>query len=106
MPRIELSELERQKLAKAGADSISHQYEWRPIDTAPKDGTYFLVLCERYKDEAGPDIFQAVYEEEFFDEWEFNLYVPMPSDKRGTYEPLYRDATHWMPLPAPPKESK
>ena len=43
MSRIELTELERQKLAKAGADSISGQHEWRPIDTAPDDGTPILA---------------------------------------------------------------
>jgi hypothetical protein len=77
---------------------------WQPIETAPKDGSRFLVLCEGYKDEAGLDIFQAVYEYELgIDDYEFNLYVPIPCDKRGTYELLYRDATHWMPLPEPPK---
>jgi hypothetical protein len=108
MSRIELSELERQKLARAGRDSIPCQHGWRPIDTAPKDGSRFLVLCEGYKDEADLDIFQAVYEYEFgIDDYEFTLYVPMPCDKRGTYEFLYRDATHWMPLPEPPpKESE
>jgi len=44
MPRIELSELERQKLAKAGADSISCAHGWRPIDTAPDDGTPFIGM--------------------------------------------------------------
>jgi hypothetical protein len=44
MPRIELTELERQKLAKAGADSISGQHGWRPIDTAPNDGTPFIGI--------------------------------------------------------------
>jgi len=44
MPRIELTELERQKLARAGADSIPCQHGWRPIDTAPKDGRDVLLI--------------------------------------------------------------
>ena len=44
MPRIELSELERQKLVRAGRDSIPCQHGWRPIDTVPKDGRDVLVV--------------------------------------------------------------
>jgi hypothetical protein len=76
---------------------------WQPIETAPI-GEIILVLCEDYKDEAGKDIFQAVYEKVYITDWEFVFNVPMPSDKRGTYEELCRNVTHWMPLPKPPQD--
>lgn len=62
---------------------------WRPIATAPKDGTKILVTeigfgrdatnCAFWRDDAG--------------EW-----WSVPSGR------VYRNLTHWMPLPNPPKE--
>ena len=42
MPRIELSELERQKLARAGGGGILRQHGWQPIETAPRIGDMLL----------------------------------------------------------------
>ncbi len=78
---------------------------WQPIETAPKDGTWFLI-CRA---------------SEGFDSYEVGRYDPLMHDH---YEPvgggLYRKvqdqiydwrgfsnfprATHWMPLPSPPDE--
>lgn len=62
--------------------------DWQPIDTAPKDGTLILmadggsVLCGLWsKDESG--------------------WVDGSRDRNG--ELVTWDATHWMPLPAPPE---
>jgi hypothetical protein len=91
MPRIELSELERQKLAKAGADSIPYQHGWRSIDTAPKDGTHIWIW-----NDGGMDIYW--YEKSSHSE------IPNWINKDG-----WRPAkpTLWQPLPQPPlKESE
>lgn len=76
---------------------------WQPIETCPKDGTWFLI-CRAA---------------EGFDSYEIGCYEPMLMDD---YEPVNGDlykkvrksvfdwrgfnnmhrATHWMPLPEPP----
>ena len=98
MSRIELSELERRKMAEAGRQSIACTNGWRPIETAPKDGTNVL-LYGRWKGEVSKnpeywDIFKAAYS---FDEW-----VVCDSD---IYGPIILDPTHWQPLPKPPQEA-
>jgi hypothetical protein len=71
---------------------------WRPIESAPKDGTEFIV----YRDDAG--VFPAVWlhppheDGGRDDSQEPTLFCLRGSDL--TREP----PTHWMPLPAPPTE--
>lgn len=84
MPRIEMSELERQKLARAGAESIKPA-GWQPIETIPRDE--ILVLLHEHG-----HIFIGHY-------WEdhdacYGIYHGGP--------PLCYP-THWMPLPEAPK---
>lgn len=62
--------------------------EWKPIESAPKDGRHILIVCGRTR-----------------------LGFYHPADKRwreydGTGYGLSLDFTpsHWMPLPEPPKE--
>lgn len=74
---------------------------WQPIETAPKDGSIVLVFGSGY-DWEGPrycsnTIFVAAYLSDFQDgdgywHWGAPGYI-------GRVEP----ATHWMPLPGPPK---
>ncbi len=59
---------------------------WKPIETAPKDGTSILVCCE-----IG---FMYVAH------WNGKLWL---SDACADSYFGADDATHWMPLPAPPE---
>lgn len=85
MSRIELTELERAKMAEAGRQSIACTNGWRPIETAPKTGDMLLwdgfihigKYCEEY------DCFYA-----------YDIAPPL----------CY--PTHWKPLPKPPQGQK
>lgn len=79
--------------------------EWRPIETAPKDGTAVLVFSP-YEDRTDPtNVVVAKYKEAFSKTpnvggwWEYC--EKLISDVQGEVEP---PPTHWMPLPEPPKE--
>ena len=78
--------------------------EWQPIETAPRDGTWFMICCEKdgcdsyeigrydpmpwvtYAPVAGTEFFEKV--QDIIHEW------------RG-FNNMHR-ATHWAPVPAPP----
>ena len=62
--------------------------EWKPIDTAPKDGLQFLA----YGDEAGFGVVN----------YDKNILTFVESDVLLLVDGGYY--THWMPLPAPPAE--
>ncbi len=67
--------------------------EWRPIETAPKDGTrIYLWLADE-----GFPVLGAWMSHEPDDDPDWYLF------EMGTYRWLH-DITHWQPLPAPPKE--
>lgn len=75
--------------------------DWRPIETAPKDGTPVLGYCQpRYVESGKPMSFsyQAIIwwrGERYGDsQWKWRLHH---SD--SAVEP-----THWQPLPAPPED--
>lgn len=78
--------------------------EWQPIETAPRDGTWFII-CRN---------------SEGFESYEIGRYEPMLWDKyipvdsnlfRKEKEQIFdwsgfnnmHRATHWMPLPEPPE---
>jgi hypothetical protein len=63
--------------------------EWRPIWTAPKDGTDVLVSLWNRAGERCAAV--AFYQD---GEWWMN-----DPDDAPVFEP-----THWMPLPPPPEE--
>lgn len=96
MPRsIELTELERRKLADAGRQSIACTNGWRPIETAPKDGhilVYGIWRNELGQEDTGPSIHVVTYECGL---WEVT---------GGCFYQSCVDATHWQPLPKPPQE--
>jgi hypothetical protein len=65
---------------------------WRPIETAPKDGTIIDVwcACDTLPD-GGFRIPEVIWEDR---------YDAFFSNEAGV---LADDITHWMPLPAPPE---
>lgn len=86
--------------------AVAECFRWRPIETAPKDGTHVLVCFDEPK--YGPY-------------WTFQQRPPTvahwfgPADlpglrSGGWYLSVHQNdaeriyPTHWMPLPEPPKE--
>jgi hypothetical protein len=67
--------------------------DWQPIETAPKDGTYMLLMS---RSGVVIGLWDAHEDREFGT-------VPAWRDDGEGYE---LHPTHWMPLPDPPKESK
>ena len=76
--------------------------DWQPIETAPKDGTTILIAC-RNRVTAGdwvePRVFYVNGEPEYN---EFDPY--WQSWDGGFLLEGEHVATHWMPLPDPPKD--
>lgn len=72
---------------------------WRPIETAPKDGTRILILEEGVYHRI---VFWATFYSPFYrgeiEGWWTGSFP-------GSDVTLPRDATHWMPLPEPPEEA-
>ena len=65
--------------------------EWMPIETAPKDGTDVLLFTKE-------GIIQGYFT---YFEWDQTV-VYATYDGSGCVA-FYREPTHWMPLPPPPK---
>jgi hypothetical protein len=86
--------------------NIAQQQAWQPIETAPRDGTWFVIVNSR-------DLRDG-YEVGCYDPYMTTDYVETEpgsglykQEKRPSYDwrgfnNFYR-ATHWMPLPEPPK---
>ena len=114
MSRIELTELERAKMAEAGRQSIPCQHGWQPIDTAPRDGTDILVMYIHISTQCVFNAFWINYEEglnEPEDEgwWSYVWSeVGRTLNVRGTFAPLTdkQTPTYWLPLPQPPEGQK
>lgn len=79
---------------------------WQPIETAPRDGTWFLTCC------AAEEHKQFVYEVGCYDPYMHPEYVEVDGglfrkEMRSSYDWTgfnnFHRATHWMPLPEPPK---
>lgn len=74
---------------QAELEKLRKDAEWQPIETAPKDGTRFLVVeatkrpfVALWLDADHPDVDDAGW----YDHWNFDPVSP----------------THWKPLPKPP----
>ena len=78
---------------------------WRPIDSAPKDGTY-IIVCQAVAADGKPIIGPAFglfcqvaawWAEENDGEGDWIVYCSIPSDPSLHFEP-----THWQPMLPPP----
>lgn len=67
-------------------DAAAPRNEWKPIETAPKDGTRLLAY------EKGCALYEIWWQRNLGDQWD-----GWQDDWDDEPEP-----THWMPLPAPP----
>lgn len=82
--------------ASAAADArireLEAEREWRPIDTAPKDGTHILANLETRSEQWQETLFWDGAEE-----WWWSV-------RKGDY--IEYEVTHWMPLPQPPNRAR
>ena len=90
-PALDLYDVEyiRADIHDAKIKELEAQLEWQPIETAPKDGTRILIAdaTTRLVRECRYEYYD--WSDPVYSEWYFEA-----------------TATHWMPLPKPPKESK
>jgi len=87
------------KIEKLQAElaALKAAQEWRGMESAPKDGTWVLVIDSEYGDHGGA--FVARYTEAFSGSWLINT----------SHTPHVVYPTHWMPLPTlptPPENAK
>lgn len=85
---------------------MSEKMTWQPIETAPEDGSVFLIAC---LDEDAKS-----YEVGWYEPYEWREYVPVEGEPDlfrvvsrhltdwAGFSNMHR-ATHWMPLPEPPR---
>ena len=71
---------------------------WKPIETAPKDGTNVLVYerFPKWQKWVGKDEYDSYIEIGYYQDGDWCIRAHVP--------PWNNDPTHWMPLPEPPKE--
>jgi hypothetical protein len=82
--------------------------QWRPIETAPKDGTFVLIAVPEGELESGPvTIGQYLRFEERDEDGKFKPGHFYPATgwcgMDGDGHPSDCEPTHWMPLPEGPQ---
>lgn len=82
---------------------------WQPISTAPKDGTRILIV--RVEDDG--KVYDEMeitewcsMEQSHFEETEGGLFRKVIDEPLEFWNGNGHRATHWMPLPDPPKKTK
>jgi hypothetical protein len=70
--------------------------DWMPIESAPEEGVYVLVHIPPEFDDV-PESRQCVCAWRWQGQWYLNT-------RDGELDDPIHGATHWMPLPPPPKE--
>ena len=99
-----IAELERE------LEAVRKDAGWRPIETAPKDGTLFLcwVSAVRYGETDEGQPYQQDVSQADFCNWCTQADIP----DCGWFDPCCgqigdsQAVTHWMPLPLPPDAAK
>lgn len=80
---------------------------WQPIETAPKDGTHILIAKADDPNGVGMDQIEitewCVLENFHWEHVEGDLYRKVPDEPNEFWNGNGHRATHWMPLPEPPK---
>lgn len=82
--------------ARAEVERLRAAQAWRPIETAPKDGTEIILFAieEGFEDE-GPSV--------WIGSWSTTAwYGPAWTAYEHRSETEYLTPTHWLPLPSPP----
>lgn len=81
--------------------------DWRPIETAPRDGTWVLVLGDRYKNTDRPAVAPSRWIAETTERWEYvsdtRQELRTEDSSHWDYDAEVYAPTHWMPLPEMPK---
>jgi hypothetical protein len=73
--------------------------EWQPIETAPRDGTWFWI----WKD---PDAISVRWHDDFsafVSEWREMTFAKQYGGGTRSHSPVMHEFSHWMPIPEPPK---
>lgn len=80
---------------------MGNEMEWRPIETAPKNGSTIMIAMSP----TGP-VWMAhwrTYPEPGMNEWTIDQVVGWT---RVGFCDAALEPTHWMPLPPPPQEAE
>lgn len=81
--------------------------DWKPIDSAPKDGTWVLLTGGKIEygwyEDSQPTVVSGQYSTMLntyptHGHWQFAWYD-------GGHYGWYEEPTHWMPIPDPPKDT-
>jgi hypothetical protein len=78
--------------------------QWRPIETAPKDGTIVLLGGGTWGDDElaeAPRSMSARYYERRWDGRLFSYWVVFSAEAGHSLFP-YENPTHWQPMPSGP----
>lgn len=94
---------------KQAHESTEGVPRWRPIDTAPMDGTEIIGVFHRRYDEDGPATVYGPWTvawdgRKWRSSWDGSEVISYMSDFGTEYKGPDIEPTHWMALPEPPKE--
>lgn len=82
---------------------------WKPIETAPRDGSRILVFSSwDWSDSSWSDLqpewITCVWREDASIDEDDNDVGGFISVTHNPYKDIAKNPTHWMPLPPPPQE--
>lgn len=80
--------------------------EWQPIETAPKDGSRYLIYVPRVATDSDSSWFTVLVASYVGGYDSGDVWFTMLRGKEKTYGEDIYDPTHWMPLPTPPTNPK